>query len=64
MFEKVILLRLSDLQAKLNPLQGGFRTGFSCLHSAFVFQRAVTSLREKVYVAFLRRLSIQSGMLD
>ena len=52
-FEKVILLRLSDLQAKLNPLQGGFRMGFSCLHSAFVFQEAVTSLRErkqKVYV--------------
>ena len=55
-FEKVILFRLSEQQAQLNPLQGGFRTGVSCLHSAFVFQEAISLLQEqhkKAYVAFL-----------
>ena len=55
-FEKVLLARLTDLEGKLSPLQGGFRTGVSCLHSAFVLQEAVLSLREKkrkVFVAFL-----------
>jgi len=40
----------------LNHLQGGFREGFSCAHSAFVLQEAVQSLRDsgnKAYVAFL-----------
>ena len=52
-FEKVLLLRLSEQQAQLNPLQGGFRAGFSCLHSAFIFQEAVSSMREQVCVVFL-----------
>ena len=52
----MLLLRLSEQQAQLNPLQGGFRAGFSCLHSAFIFQEAVSSMLEqkkKVFVAFL-----------
>ena len=56
LFEKLLLLRLGDVQKSLNPLQGGFRSGVSCVHSAFVFQEAVASLREKyskVYVAFI-----------
>ena len=56
LFEKLILHRLEDLQSTLNPLQGGFRKGVSCLHTAFIFQEAVASLREqkkKAYVAFL-----------
>ena len=44
------------MQTSLNPLQGGFRTDFSCLHSCtFILREVVTSLREKekkVYVAF------------
>ena len=55
-FEKVLLHRVSDQQAHLNPLQGGFRPGFSCLHSAFILQEAISSVRErkkKVFVAFL-----------
>ena len=43
-FEKVLLMRLYSQQDQLNPLQGGFRSGFSCLHTAFVFQEAVYSL--------------------
>lgn len=40
-FEKVLLhvLCLTDQQAQLNPLQGSFRPGFSCLHPAFIFKR-------------------------
>ena len=56
LFEKLLLLRLGDVQKSLNPIQGGFRSGVSCIHSAFVFQEAVASLREKkskVYVAFI-----------
>ena len=56
LFEKLILHRLEELQSTLNPLQGGFRKGVSCLHTAFIFQEAVASLREqkkKAYVAFL-----------
>ena len=54
-FEKVLLLRLSEQQAQLNPLQGGFKDGFSCLHSAFIFQEAVSYMWEqkKVFVVFL-----------
>ena len=55
-FEKVLLHRVSDQQDQLNPLQGGFRPGFSCLHSAFILQEAISSVRErkkKVFVAFL-----------
>ena len=54
--KKLLLLCLSEQQAQLNPLQGVFTAGFSCLHSAFIFQEAVSSMREqkkKVCVAFL-----------
>ena len=56
--EKLILLRihLQDLPPSLNPLQGGFRQGYGCAHTAFVLQEAIQSLREKskkAYVAFL-----------
>ena len=52
-FEKVLLHRVSDQQDQLNPLQGGFRPGFSCLH---FLQEAISFVRErkkKVFVAFL-----------
>ena len=55
-FEKLLLSRLHDLTESLNPLQGGFRSGYSCLHTAFILQEAIASQREKkkkVYVAFL-----------
>ena len=37
----------------LNPLQGGFRSGHSCAHSAFVLQEAIESVHcggNKAYV--------------
>ena len=43
-FEKVLLHHLSDQQSQLNPLQGGFRSGFSCVHSAFILQESITSI--------------------
>ena len=55
-FEKIILLRLVDQASQLNPLQGGFRSGHSCLHTAFILQEAIFSLREqrkKAFVAFI-----------
>ena len=56
--EKLILLRihLQDSPPSLNPLQGGFRQGYGCTHTAYVLQEAIQSLREKsrkAYVAFL-----------
>ena len=55
-FEKVLLHRVSDQQDQLNPLQGCFRPGFSCLHFVFILQEAISFVRErkkKVFVAFL-----------
>ena len=52
-FEKVLLHCVTDQQ---DQLQGRFRPGFSCLHSAFILQEAISSVRErkmKVFVAFL-----------
>ena len=56
--QKLILLRihLQDSPPSMNPLQGGFRQGYGCAHTAYVLQEAIQSLRErskKAYVAFL-----------
>ena len=45
-FEKVLLHRLTD-QSQVNPLQGSFKSGHSCLHLAFILQEAILSLREQ-----------------
>ena len=61
-FEKLLLIRLTDLGTiKLNPLQGGFRPGVSCLHSAFVFQEAIFFLREKKKKAFVAFLDVKKA---
>ena len=55
-FEKILLNRLLYLQSYIHPLQGGFRPHFSCLHSAFLLQETIQSLRlkkKKAYVAFI-----------
>lgn len=55
-FEKLLLSKINDDGIQLNPLQGGFRTGYSSLHSAFLLQEAICSTREhksKAFVAFL-----------
>ena len=56
--EKLILLRISELDSipSLNPLQGGFRAGHGCCHTAFILQEAIQEIRDegkKAYVAFL-----------
>ena len=54
-FEKIILDLISPT-ISINPLQGGFRPGRSCLHTAFIFQESIQYLRDqkkKAYVAFL-----------
>ena len=56
--EKLTLLRihLHEPPPSLNPLQGGFRQGYGCVHTAYVLQEAIQSLQErgrKAYVAFL-----------
>ena len=55
-FEKLILSRLSTQMSLIHPLQGGFKPRMSCMHTAFILQEAVRSLRvqkKKAYVAFL-----------
>ena len=56
--EKLVLLRISELDPPptLNPLQGGFRAGYSCSHMAFLLQEAIIETRSsggKAFVAFL-----------
>ena len=56
LFEKVILAKLQSPTPSLNPLQGGFHSGYSPIHTAFVLQEAIQSIREsgkKAYVAML-----------
>ena len=61
LFEKLLLLYLDDLHASLNPLQGGFRRGVSCLHTSFIFQEAVASLRDKKKKAFVAFIDVKKA---
>ena len=47
--------RAYGIITKIHPLQGGFRPGYSCLHTAFIFQETISHLRKqkKVYVVLL-----------
>ena len=54
-FEHLLLSRLLPY-IQLRPLQGGFRVGRSCTHTAFVLQKTIAYLHEsgrKIYLAFL-----------
>ena len=54
--EKLLLNRLTEQESMLHPLQGGFRQGLSCIHTAFVLQEAISASLEqksKVFAAFL-----------
>ena len=56
LFEKLLLSKILEEGITINPLQGGFRVGYSCLHSAFILQEGIQSIRDagkKAYVAFL-----------
>ena len=56
LFEKLLLEKILHQGVSLSPLQGGFRPGYSSIHTSFIFQEPVQSLREcgkKAFVAFL-----------
>ena len=44
--DKIVLDRIREDLLPLNQLQGGFRAGHCCLHSAYIYQEAVQSVRE------------------
>ena len=67
-FEKIILLRLVDQASQLNPLQGGFRSGHSCLHTAFILQETISLFvtrgrRHLLPLLMSKKLLIQYGIL-
>ena len=54
-FEKIILSNVQPT-TKLNPLEGGFHPGYSCLQTVFVLQTAIKHTRKskkEAYVAYL-----------
>ena len=70
-FVKAILFRLqaTGIPDQLHPLQGGFKPGVSCIHTAFIFQEAIQHLRDQKQKPMLlswmsRRLSIRYGITD
>ena len=62
-FEKVILLRLqaAGIPDQIHPLQGGFKPGVSCIHTAFIFQEAIQHLREQKAKAYVALLDVQKA---
>ena len=62
-FEKVILLRLqaAGIPDQIHPLQGGFKPGVSCIHTAFIFQEAIQHLREQKQKAYVALLDVQKA---
>ena len=54
LFEKLIFIYLDDsISPLLHPLQGGFRSGVSSLHTSYIFQEAVTECRRKKKKAYI-----------
>ena len=68
LLEKIMLSRFQahGITTKIHPLQGGFDPGYSCLHTAFIFQVTISHLHEQVYVALLdvKKALIPCGMHD
>ena len=60
-FKKVILLCLqtAGIPNQVHPLQGGFKPGVSCIHTAFIFQEAIQQLREQKQKAHVALLDVQ-----
>ena len=57
LFERVLYPHIADsLTPLLHPLQGGFRQGFSSLHTSLILQEGIEeckSTRSKAFIAFL-----------
>ena len=64
-FEKIILLQLldSNIHDHIHPLQGGFKPDVSCLHTAFVFLKAVQHLRDQKKKAYMLPFSMCRKLL-
>ena len=64
LLEKVILQRLHDrtkIDSCMSPLQGGFKPGVSCLHTAMIFQEAIQHIREKGKKAYVALLDVRKA---
>ena len=61
--EKILLLKIhqQDSPPVLNPLQGGFREQVGCIHTAFILQEAIQSLREKGKKAYVTYLDVRKA---
>ena len=60
-FEKTLLNRLLHLQSSIHHLQGGFRPHFSCLHSAFLLQEVIQSIRQKKKKAYVALIDVRKA---
>lgn len=62
LFERVIAPRfLECLLPLLHPLQGGFRPGFSTLHSSYILQEAILECRSHQKKAFVALLDVRKA---
>ena len=61
--EKLLLLKIyhQDSPPVLIPLQAGFREQVGCIHTAFILQEAVQSLREKGKKAYVTYLDVRKA---
>ena len=59
-FEKSLAVKLEEI-IQLNPLQGSFHPGLSCLHTAFILQEGILSVREKKVKALVTFLDAQKA---
>ena len=58
----LLCLQAAGIPNQVHPLQGGFKPGVSCIHTAFIFQEAVQQLREQKQKAYVALLDVQKGM--
>jgi len=61
-FERVLLHCLTDLQSQLNPLQGGIKSGHSCLHYYFARGNSLSRGAEVIRCFFRCTKSIWHSM--
>ena len=48
LFEKLLLEKILSHGISLNPLQGGFRPGYSAIHTAFIFRNCCTYVQQSL----------------
>jgi len=62
--EKLLLLKIhqQDSPPVWNPLQGSFREQVGCIHTEFILQEAIQSLREKGEKAYVAYLDVRKAL--